>query len=66
MNQTNCHNPACRKPIARRDAFLRSISLEQVAFCAEACVDMFDRLDKATRSVPLQRRVSVASGRMGR
>jgi hypothetical protein len=56
MNEI-CHNPACRRPVARRDAHLRSISLEQVAFCSAACVDMFDRLDKAQRQpIPEQRR----------
>lgn len=53
-----CHNPACRRPVARRDAYLRSVSLDQVAFCSQGCVDVFDSLDKAVRQpVPEQRRV---------
>lgn len=54
-----CHNPACHKPVARRDAFLRSVSLVQVAFCSQGCVDMFDQLDKMVRvSIPAQRQPS--------
>jgi hypothetical protein len=58
MNQMLCHNPACRRPVARRDAFLRSVSLQQVAFCSAGCVDVFDQLDKSARTqpVPEQRR----------
>lgn len=52
-----CHNPACRQPVARRNAFLRSVSLEQVAFCSQGCVDVYDALDKAARMpIPEQRR----------
>ena len=54
-SQSTCHNPACRKPVARRDAYLRSISLEQVAFCSEACVEMFDELDAANGHQPPSR-----------
>ena len=42
-----CHNPACNRPIHRRDAYLRSISLVQVGFCSAGCVAMFDELDAA-------------------
>lgn len=56
-NESTCHNPACRKPVARRDAYLRSVSLEQVAFCSKACVDVFVQLDQAARQpIPEQRR----------
>lgn len=63
QSHSTCHNPACRKPVARRDAYLRSISLEQVAFCSEACVQMFDELDAAnghqsSRRIPAQRSAS--------
>lgn len=69
MNQihthTSCHNPACARPVDRRDAFLRSVSLQQVAFCSQGCVDMFDALDKAgRRPIPDQRRP--AEGRIRR
>lgn len=52
-----CHNPACRKPVARRDAFLRSVSLTRVAFCSALCVAMFDELDAANghHVIPVQR-----------
>jgi len=53
---TTCHNPACHRPVKRGDAFLRSVSLEQVAFCSMACVEVFGQLDQAARSVPVQRR----------
>lgn len=56
-NHTTCHNPACRREIHRRDAYLRSVSLTQVAFCSPACVALFDALDKsARRPIPEQRR----------
>lgn len=56
QSRTHCHNPACRKPVRRGDAHLRSISLEQVAFCSVACVEVFDELDKsARRPIPEQR-----------
>lgn len=63
---TECHNPACRRPVDRRDAYLRSVSLAQVAFCSQACVDVFDALDKAVRQpIPEQRRGSAQGARMG-
>lgn len=52
-----CHNPACQATVAHRDAFLCSVSLEQVAFCSQGCVDIFNQLDQARRTpVPEQRR----------
>jgi hypothetical protein len=45
MNQHICHNPACHTPVAWRDAFVRSVSLQQVVFCSRGCVRMFDELD---------------------
>jgi hypothetical protein len=52
-----CHNPACHRPIRHADAYLRSVSLVQVAFCSAACVAMFGQLDAASRRpVPEQRR----------
>lgn len=52
-----CANPACHRPVARRDAFLRSVSLTQVAFCSAACVEVFGQLDTAARTaIPAQRR----------
>lgn len=63
-----CHNPACRRPVVRRLAFLRSISLEQVAFCSRECVEEFDQLDAANghrpQRIPAQRRASETGGRM--
>lgn len=57
QSRTTCDNPACRKPIHRATAHLRSVSLEQLAFCSTACVELFDQLDKARRQpVPQQRR----------
>ena len=57
QSQTHCHNPACQRPVARRDAYLRSVSLEQVAFCSQACVDVFAELERASRRpIPEQRR----------
>lgn len=54
---TNCHNPACRRPIHRADAYLRSVSLQPVAFCSLACVELFGALDESARqAVPEQRR----------
>lgn len=51
-----CHNPACHRPVAHADAYLRSVSLVQVAFCSAACVAMFSQLDAARRQpVPEQR-----------
>lgn len=61
-----CHNPACQKSIARRDAHLRSLSLEQVAFCSEACVDFFDHVDKAVRARPIPEQRRPAGESMGR
>lgn len=57
-NHIVCHNPACGREVVRGDALLRSVSLQQVAFCSEGCVDVFDQLDKATRApkIPAQRR----------
>jgi hypothetical protein len=56
QSHTTCHNPACRKAISRGDAHLRSISLEQVAFCSTACIDVYSQLDNETRRpVPAQR-----------
>lgn len=57
QSQSTCHNPACRKPVVRRLAYLRSISLEQVAFCSKGCVEMFDELDGAAghHRIPAQR-----------
>lgn len=57
QTHTTCHNPACRKPLNRRDAHLRSISLEQVAFCGPGCIETFTQLDKAAREgIPMRRR----------
>jgi hypothetical protein len=57
MTTTICHNPACHSPVRHADAYLRSVSLTQVAFCSEGCVAMFDQLDKgARRPIPEQRR----------
>jgi hypothetical protein len=52
-----CDNPACRRPVRRGDAYLRSISLEQRAFCSPACVEVFAELDAAARrpAIPEQR-----------
>lgn len=65
LNQ--CHNPACRRPVNRRDAFLRSVSLQQVAFCSQACVDMFDALEQASRQPqPIPEQRGPAEGRVRR
>lgn len=58
-NET-CHNPACRRPVVRRLAYLRSISLEQVAFCSRECVEQFDRIDarQGHHVIPAQRNAS--------
>lgn len=64
QTHTTCDNPACRKPLERRDAHLRSVSFEQLAFCSIACVEIFDQLDKATRRpIPGQRRPVDSRGR---
>lgn len=56
MTEHQCHNPACGRNVARGDAFLRSVSLQQVAFCSQACVDVFDALEKESRRpIPEQR-----------
>ena len=57
---TRCHNPACHRPIRHADAYLRSVSLTQVAFCSPGCVEVFDALDKAAR-MPVERRRAVRS-----
>lgn len=63
-NHETCHNPACGRDVPRGDAFLRSVSLEQVAFCDQACVDVFDALEKESRRpIPEQR---PAEGRIRR
>lgn len=64
QSQTHCHNPACQRPVARRDAFLRSISLEQVAFCSQACVDVFFELDHSVRSQPIPEQRRPIEGRI--
>lgn len=57
QTHTICHNPACARPLERRDAFLRSVSLEQVAFCSAECIEAFTLADKAAHApvIPLQR-----------
>ena len=40
-----CHNPLCDRRVTRGDAYIRSISLEQVVFCSSSCVEVFDQLD---------------------